>query len=50
MGLSKDCKSQIMRNMTGKSQQITIASDCYIGLLSAAPGYERVDYELVYLT
>ena len=50
MGMSQECKSQIMKNMTGRASQISIASNCYIGLLSAAPGYERVDYELVYLT
>ena len=50
MGMSKDCKSQIMKNMTGKSQQINISSNCYIGLLSAAPSYDRVDNDVIYNT
>ena len=50
MGMSKDCKSKIMKGMTGRIDDVSIAPNCYIGLLSAAPGYERVDYELVYVT
>ena len=60
MALSKNCKSQIMKTLTGKSQQVSIASSCYIGLLSAEPGYERMEidteipgypeYEWVYFT
>lgn len=50
MGMSKECKNQIMKAMTGKAQNASIASNCYIGLLSAAPSYDRVENDVVYNT
>lgn len=52
MGMSITTKRQIINAMTGKAQQVSIASECYIALFSSAPaadgsneisgaGYER---------
>lgn len=43
MALSRNCMRSLLRNMTGKSQQISIASTCYIGLLTADPTHDDND-------
>ena len=50
MALSKNCKGQFMKTLTGKTNSISVASNCYIGLLGAEPSYDRVDNEVVYNT
>ena len=48
MGMSKECKAQILRTLTGKTQNVSIASNCFIGLLTAEPSYVLVGGESVF--
>jgi hypothetical protein len=37
MGMSISARNNIIRAMTGRAQNVSIASECYIGLFSSAP-------------
>lgn len=39
MALSRDCKEKLLQTLTGRSNTITVASNCYIALLKAEPEY-----------
>lgn len=50
MGMSITTRGQIIDAMTGKINQVSIASNCYIGLLSAEPSYVQAGDESVFVT